>query len=482
MTSRAKKISHQAKKDNIKHRKNTRKRKKKALKKAKRRIRRPKRNLLSGKHFYALEAFIRFLHKFLKDLIDKKLKPKAKQAKFTHNSLLIAWVLKCVLGIAQLSRFVEHLESNPWLSKAMGFSRALKNSKPMTELLLKLTYPLLKWLFLHVLLQAREHGLVFGKTVSIDCCFLHIHGKTYEYAEKGYSGQLKRTARGYKLWVCFSVESQMPLSLRLDSGNVGETTHFKTCIGQAGYVLGYHKLQWVLADRGFCSRELYWWLDKVMKVKFVFRAKVGRSNAYVQSAIDALTAKDFRKLGSLQSYAKTVVYGHKEQRLRLFVGKHKKYLKGMVLITNDFSIEYRTARRYYLSRWNVETFFAHQKGNFLLGKFCNTSWRGVNAQVTCSLLACVLLQIFQLLLGKRYRRFDPCELIERVLLHSFDCNFVRLMKTSYARGKALVAALQRLFTFLKSWDDLEKLERFGGYRPRGFTMDIFELPKISVIT
>jgi hypothetical protein len=447
-----------------------------------RKVKRPKRNWFGGQRFFTLEAFLRFLHHFLAELLDKKLNPKAPQAAYSNRSLLHALILRSLLGMAHLSRFVELCESNKTLCKAIGLARPLRNTKPLTQLLLNLSFPLAKWLFLQVLLQARDHGLVFGKTVAIDCCFLHVYGKSYECARKGYSGQLKRTIRGYKLTVVFSVESQMPLSFQLDSGNVGETVHFKRCIAQANFVLGDGQLKMVLADRGFCSRELYLWLDRVMHLKFVFRAKAGKTNAYVQDAIDAIDPRKDRKLGHLERYGKTTITGFNRQKLRLFVGKHKKFKKGFFLVTNDFSLEYRRAKRIYLSRWSIESYFAKEKGNLALGKFSSTKWTIVFAEVTMSLVCSVLVRVFQLLLGMRYRKFGATELLERVMMHGFDCSFEELMMVSSRKKEALVAALQRLFHHLEKWEHMKKPERFEGYRPAGFDASLFERPELAVFS
>lgn len=479
MSQSSKKVSRHTKRHNLKIRKSMSKRRNKIKKRSK--SKRPKRNWLGGQRFFSLEAFLRFLHRFLADLIDKKLKPKAPQAAYSNRSLFHALILRSLLGMAHLSRFVELCESNKAICKAIGLARPLKNTKPLTEFLLKLSFPMAKWLFLQVLLQARDHGLVFGKTVAIDCCFLHVYGKSYECARKGYSGQLKRTARGYKLTVVFSVESQMPLSFQLDSGNAGERAHFKCCIAQANFVLGEGQLKMVLADRGFCSRELYFWLDRVMHLKFVFRAKAGKTNVYVQSAIDAIDPRKDRKLGHLERYGKTTIMGFDGQKLRLFVGKHKKFKKGLLLVTNDFSLEYRKTKRIYLSRWSIESYFAKEKGSLALGKFSSTKWRIVFAEVTMSLVCSVLERVFQLLLGRRYRKFGARELLERVIMHGFDCSFEELMMVSSRRKETLVASLQRLFHHLERWEYMKKPERFEGYRPPGFDACLFERPELSVV-
>ena len=481
MSPAPKKVSEKQKRDNRKARKTVNKRKKKAAQKKRKRNRRPKRNLLAGQRFHTLEAFIRWLQLFLGDLIDKKLKPKGNQAVFSNKALFVASTLRVILRIAHLSTFVEHLEANTSLPKALGFKRFLVNTKPLSEFLLKLAFPLARWLFLQVLLEARAHGLVFGKTISVDCCFLHVYGKTYQNAKRGYSGQMKRKMNGYKLWVVFSVESKMPLDFYLDSGNVGDTAYFKRCVGRANYVLGDGQLKWVLADRGFCSRELYYWLDRVMHLNFVFRAKAGKTNRYVQDVIDELNPSDYRVMNHLERYGKATVTGLKGQKLRLFVGKHRKFANPLLLITNDFSREFRTIKRYYLSRWSVETFFASEKHHLLLGHFSSTKWKIIYAEVTMSLLTSVFLRIFQLLLGRRYRKYGPGELIERILLRRFDCNFERLLMKSHARGRPVVAALQRLHAFLDEWGSLEKYERFEKFRPAGFSEELFLLPDISVI-
>jgi len=437
--------------------------------------------LFAGRHFYTVETFIRWLHLFLSDLIDKKIKPKRKQAAFPNKGLLIALILRVVLCVRHLSRFTEYLESNTRISQAFGFRKALQNTKPLSELLLKLAFPIAKWLFLQIILEARAHGLVFGKSVAIDCCFLHVYGKTYEQAKRGYSGQMKRKMNGYKLWVAFSVESQMPLSFHLDSGNVGDISYFKRCVGQAKYVLGEGQLKRVIADRGFCSRELYFWLDRVMHLVFVFRAKAGSTSRYIQDAVDALCPADYRRMNHLEKYAKTTVTGFHQQKLRLFVGKHRKFPKGMLLITNDFSLEYRTLKNIYLSRWSVESYFAVEKKSLLLGHFSSTKWKRVFAEVTISLIASLLLRIFRLLLGRRYRNYGENELVERIIMHGFDCDIDRLLMKSYCRGRPIVAVLQRLINYLDDWDKMKKHERFKGFRPAGFRKELFLLPDISVI-
>lgn len=478
MKQRSKSITNHQSRSNTKLRKTVEKRKRKT---ARRKRKRPHRTTLSGKRFYTLESFIRWLHLFLKDLIDKKLKPKGAQAVYSNKACWFTLLLRCIMGLAHLTDIVERLRNNLSLCHSIGIKRPFQNTKPLTEFMLKLSFPLIKWLFLHTLLEMRSHGLVFGKSVCIDCCYLHVFGKTYENTGQGYSGQLKRTANGYKLWIVLSVESKVPVAFHLDSGNHSDTTYFKTCVARARYVLGADNLQYVFADRGFCSRELYYWLDKVMKLKFVIRAKGGKTNAYIQKPVDALTETDYRKLGHQEKYAKTTVYGFKGSEYRLFIGRNRKYKNPLMLLTNDFSLEWRAIKRKYLSRWSVETFIAREKGCFGLGKFTGTKWELVQADVFCSLLACVLLQAWRLLLGKRYRKYGWKDLIERVLLHGFTETFEEIMRPSARKKNTLIPAIQRVFQHLEKWDVMTKQERFDGFRPKGFIRSIFSLPDISEI-
>ena len=115
---------------------------------------------------------------FLSDFVDKKIRRKANQASFQNKELFIVLFLRVILGIRHLSRFVDSIESNIGIWQAFGFSKALKNTKPLSEFLLKFAFPIAKWLFLQIILEARAHGLVFGKSVAIDCCFFHVYGKT----------------------------------------------------------------------------------------------------------------------------------------------------------------------------------------------------------------------------------------------------------------------------------------------------------------
>lgn len=469
---------HQAK-SNTKERKTATKRRRKAKR---RKRKRPRRTLFSGKRFYTLESFIRWLHLFLTDLLAKKVPPKKNQAVFSNKSCWIACLLRCLMGFAHLSRLVEVLQDNLPLCHSIGFKRPLKNSKPLTEFMLKLSLPIINWLFLRILLELRAHGVVFGNSLSLDCCVLHVFGKTYENTGRGYSGQLKRTTNGYKLWVALAVESQIPVAFYLDRANCGDITHFKTCVTRASYVLGADRLRYVFADRGFCSRELYYWLDKVMKLKFVIRAKGGKSNAYIQKPVDALTETDYRKLNHKEKYAKIMVSGIKGSQYRLFIGYNRKYKKPMMLITNDLTLEWRALKRKYLSRWRVETFFATEKGCFALGKFSGTKWGIVLADTFCSILACVLLQAWRLLLGRRYRSYGWKELLDRVLLHGFTETFEELMQPSARKRNTLASALQRVSQHLDKWEEMTKQQRFEGFRPKEFDESIFSLPDISDIS
>jgi len=475
------KVAQKKRRDNTKQRKIIKKCRR-GQRRKRRRLQRARRTQLKGKRFYSLEAFIRFIHKMLADILDHKLPKKGKQARFSWKSCLVAILVRCLLGLSHLSHFTEEIENNSSLQKAIGFKKNLTNTKPLTELLLKFTLPLAKWLFLQVALKMRAHGLIYGKTVSIDTCFLHIYGEKYAKAERGYSGQLKRTARGYKLWLVISVESKMPLAFELDSGNMGDTRHFNKVIGRANYVLGEGVLRRVLADRGFCSKELYWWLDKVMKLKFIFRAKAGESSTYVQKPVDALQASDYKRVSKRVRYAKTVVKGLKGAEYRLWVSKHSRYKNPLLLITNDWTLTCRSAKKQYFRRWTVETWFASTKGSFALGKFVSNKWNAVCGAVLCSILCSMLYRAFRLLMGKHYRKYSSLDFQQRVLIHGFSCSFEQLMKPSSVRGDALIAALQRVFTHLEQWDNLKINERFAHCRPVGFQAEVFELPIISLST
>jgi hypothetical protein len=343
----------------------------------------------------------------------------------------------------------------------------MKNTKPLTGFLLSLTTELINRLFGAIVVSLREQGVVFGGSVSVDCCFLHVYGKTYNEAKRGYSGQLKGTATGYKLWVALSVESRMPVAFHLGSGNQGDQAYFKEMVSQAQERLGQGKLQYVYADRGFCCRELFHWLHRVARVKFIIRMKGGQSHAYIQNVVDSFTEKDYRRIGHHTKYARHLFEEEDGTSYRLFVGYSRGYKNPLMLLTNDLFLEWRGVKRRYLSRWSVETFFSQEKGSFALGKFTGTKWNQVQGDVFCSLVACLLLKAWQRLLGLRYRGYSPKELVDRILLHGFSHPLEHCFRPSVRKQCALSQALFRITLRLEQWEKLPMNLRFQGCLPAG---------------
>lgn len=446
---------------------------KKSNKKRRKRHRnkRPRNSTFAGKRFYTLESYLLFAHKLLKEVGEKHFVEKGRQSKYPVWSCWMACMVRCVLGLAHLSQLVDRLESNQYLGKAMGCKRPFKNTKPLTEFLVKWSVVLVQKVFTEFVLLLQKQGQVFGNSVSLDCCFLHVYGKTYEKAQKGYSGQLQRTANGYKLWVVFSVESRMPLYFRLDSGNYSDLEHAKECVQEAGKVLGKQKLKYVHTDRGFCSREWFHWLAQSMGVTFVNRVKGGQSHAYIQRHIDELKPCDYRRIGHRVKYARIKISVWEGFDCHLFVGHTKGFSTPLLLLTNDLSMEWREAQRRYLSRWSIETFFSQEKGNFALGKFTGTKWIQVQGDVCCSLITYMLLKAWRFLLGRRYQDYSAKEVVERILLHGFGEPLEQCLRPSAVKKDELNRILSRILQHLERWDTLPAQDRFSTYRRKEASTD-----------
>ena len=116
------------------------------------------------------------------------------------------------------------------------------------------------------------------------------------------------TVFGFKIWVVWDPNSHLPIAMRFDTIEVGDSNYAREVIQQAVSNLGSHaNIVSVAMDRGFMDGQLLWWLNTEMHIIFYIPAKTNM-NVYE----DAL------------SMVSTGIVQTRERKRTVGAGKNKK--------------------------------------------------------------------------------------------------------------------------------------------------------------
>ena len=90
----------------------------------------------------------------------------------------------------------------------------------------------------------------------------------------GHAQKIKATVYGWKIWLAFDPESEIPVAMKIDGINVADNTHAYEVLDQACKNLeGYSTIHSVAFDRGFLDGKLLWKADNKAKVIVYIPAK-----------------------------------------------------------------------------------------------------------------------------------------------------------------------------------------------------------------
>ena len=90
----------------------------------------------------------------------------------------------------------------------------------------------------------------------------------------GHARKIKTTVYGWKIWLAFDPESELPLAMTIDGINVTDNTHAYEVLDQARKNLeGYSTIRSISLDRGFLDGKLLWKIDKEAGVIVYIPAK-----------------------------------------------------------------------------------------------------------------------------------------------------------------------------------------------------------------
>lgn len=351
------------------------------------------------------------------------LKPLAHNG-YQLRDLVIAYCQRLDEVVHTTDDLAAHVRNQLWSRQAT--ERIAPTSQTFINLLLKLGAGRL------VLMQdqwvARAHRGKKKLVVAVDACLLELFGD-YEGAGYYWDHVTHQTMYGYKLYVIFSVTTQLPIAFYLHQKGDADADVLDYLVQQAKLVLGVHKLGIVLFDKGF------WRVDQFKQLTDQQEAIVtpGKQYKTVRQAIATIPRSRWcRSYQPNERWAETQVYfGNSDLRLRLVVRKRLGWrivrdqqrfvvkdadgnpLKEPIILyhsylTNLSAIELDTDQvlAMYAQRWGVEDFFEEMQNQYDLRGFPGTSLELVNRHIILTFLLYTLLEGFKKLAADWMKQAD----------------------------------------------------------------------------
>ncbi len=214
---------------------------------------------------------------------------RAPQAVFHKSGCFLALMVRAVVGIRGMGDLVSYL-CRERLAKTLGFEKELTFVNPIADLLKEFSETMVNDLLQETVRLLVKCGVQLGEVVAVDGSFLHVYGKKYEKAERGYSGHLGKTALGYKLHLAYDAQLRVPIAMTITPGNVCDAKALATLRDRIVQAMGRRPNQMFLLDRGYFDATALHHLDRD-EALFVCRAKMWPK--YITSAVEELRDKEF---------------------------------------------------------------------------------------------------------------------------------------------------------------------------------------------
>jgi len=422
------------------------------------RVRRRAQRAEGGKRI-GLVVFLEWVRTFgVVGWFDGHVVERASQAVFHKTGCFVALLVRATMGIGGMGDLVSYIRCEG-LSGALGFAKELTFVNPLADLLKEFTEAIINDLLEEVLRTLVREGVQLGEVVAIDSSFLHVFGKTYEGAARGFSGHLGKTALGYKLHLAYDVQLRLPLAIWITSGKGSDSSSLKVLRERVTRVMGKRPNQMFLLDRGYFDAAALDTLDQDDAL-FVCRAKLVPN--YIKDAVAALKDEDFTyRAKNYRLATTTVVEPTKLIVFRLVVVRHVAFPKPMILVCNATEIRPVQVYRLYKKRFHIEAAFQELRGKWHLNRFVGTRLAQVIGHIGIAVLALTLHRCFREGLQRRTARVGTKTLrrevyqapvpdvpetatsrdLSRLPVHRLLRELVKLLQTGATRAKALLIRL-----------------------------------------
>lgn len=388
---------------------------------------------------------------------------RAPQAVFHKSGCFLALIVRAVVNIGGLADLVTYL-CKQGLSDTLGFERDLTFTNPIADLLKGFTEEMVNKLLQRVLMTLVSAGVQFGDVVAVDSSFLHVFGKCYENAARGYSGHLEKTANGYKLHLAYDVQLRLPLAIWITPGKVSDAVSLKVLRTRITCVLG-KRPQMFVVDRGYFYPEHLAELATDGGL-FVCRARLWPK--YIVDPLNALQERDYTfhaKIRGKKFRIASLLVTEPTQniQLKMVVVRHESFPKPLVLVTNELKLRAPQVYRLYRKRFNIEALFQELRGKWRLNRFVGTRFSQVVGHIGMAILGLTLHRCFRVCLQRRtapvaiktirrtvYEAPLPAvpknptgRQLSRLPLHRLAREFVKLLHTGATRVKSVLISLLR---------------------------------------
>lgn len=323
---------------------------------------------------------------------------RAPQAVFHKAGCFLALLVRAVVGIGAMGDLVTYL-CRQQLAARLGFERDLTFTNPLADLLKDFSETMVNDLLQKVVSTLVRAGVKLGEVTAIDSTFLHVFGKCYEGAARGYSGNLKRTANGYKLHMAYDVQLRLPLAIWITSGKVTDAQSLDPLHDRVISAVGKRPGRMFILDRG------YFYPEHLAKLAgcgdfFVCRAKLWPK--YITHAVDALHERDFIfRFAKFRIACMLVTEPTQNLQLKMVVVRHVDYPKPLVLVTNQLKLRAPQAYRLYRGRFQIEAVFQELRGKWRLNRFVGTQFSQVVGHIGLAVLGLTLHRCFRQCLQQR---------------------------------------------------------------------------------
>jgi len=208
-------------------------------------------------------------------------------------------------------------------------------------------------------------------TVDFDSTGLVVHGKTYQFARKGYFPNHKG-AKGYRLSAAYCGGKTRELIAHfLDPGNWSSAGRFKDLLKKVLELLPRERLI-LRADAAFGT------IDNInhllnLGVRFIFKGKNGKTAKNLVASIENLNFIEVNKSTKIAELPPKFIPPHFNDKVKIVIIKKqkKKEITYSYLITNIFWANLLALFNFYNARQTIEAFIKQAK-NLLSIKYLRT--------------------------------------------------------------------------------------------------------------
>lgn len=346
-----------------------------------------------------LFAFLDFVEtlgvlSWFRDLVTER----APQAVFHKSGCFLALLVRAAVGIGGLADLVLYL-CQEQLAHRLGFERDLTFTNPLADLLKDFSEEMVNSLLRRIVQVLVKAGVQIGKITAIDSTFLHVFGKGYEDAARGYSGHLGKTANGYKLHLAYDVQLRVPLAIWITPGNVCDADSLAVLRERVVAAVGQVSGHLFILDRG------YFYPDQLATLAlndnfFVCRAKLWAK--YITRPVNGLQEQDFTfRTAKFRIASLVVTEPTQKLQLKLVIVRHVDFPKPLVLVTNHLKLRPPQVYKLYRRRFHIEALFQELRGKWKLNRFVGTQFSQVVGHIGLAVMGLTLHRCFRYCLQQR---------------------------------------------------------------------------------